>query len=371
MLFALQGDAITSRPLDVVRIALPLLIYFALMWAGSYALGRAVGLGDERTTTLAFTAAGNNVELAIAVAIATWGATSGQALAGVVGRSSTYRSWSPSSTSPSGCDAASPRPARCPRRPAMADDRIDDRPEVLLVCGHNAGRSQMPAALLDHDAQGTVHVRSAGSTPANEINPAVREVMGELGLDLSREFPRPLTTDVVDAADVVITMGCGDACPVFPGKRYLDWELTDPAGKGADDVRPDPRRHRPWGPGRVRRAHGRRTTPAGVVRDRTLIRRRDRSVECRRARAARGRWPERSLPPLHVDQDRRGDPVPRGHVGELRTRDALAGGRSDCCDEGRIVPVEVGEPVEEGARLRPGVGVAARAEQVVGLAHRP
>jgi len=115
---------------------------------------------------------------------------------------------------------------------------VSDVPEVLFVCVHNAGRSQMAAALLDHHAQGTVHVRSAGSTPANEINPAVREVMGELGLDLSREFPKPLTTDVVEAADVVITMGCGDACPIFPGKRYLDWELTDPAGKGVDDVRP-------------------------------------------------------------------------------------------------------------------------------------
>jgi len=114
---------------------------------------------------------------------------------------------------------------------------VSEVPEVLFVCVHNAGRSQMAAALLDHHAQGAVHVRSAGSTPANEINPAVREVMGELGLDLSREFPKPLTTDVVEAADVVITMGCGDACPVFPGKRYLDWELTDPAGKGPDEVR--------------------------------------------------------------------------------------------------------------------------------------
>ncbi|MDF2978558.1 MAG: arsC [Actinomycetospora sp.] len=115
---------------------------------------------------------------------------------------------------------------------------VSDVPEVLFVCVHNAGRSQMAAALLDHHAQGAVHVRSAGSTPADEINPAVREVMGELGLDLSHEFPKPLTTDVVEAADVVITMGCGDACPIFPGKRYLDWELTDPAGKAVDDVRP-------------------------------------------------------------------------------------------------------------------------------------
>ena len=111
-------------------------------------------------------------------------------------------------------------------------------PEVLFVCVHNAGRSQMAAALLHHHAQGRVHVRSAGSAPADTINPAVREVMDEIGLDLSREFPKPLTDDVVRAADVVITMGCGDACPIYPGKRYLDWELTDPAGKGAEEIRP-------------------------------------------------------------------------------------------------------------------------------------
>ncbi|TDD55275.1 arsenate reductase ArsC [Saccharopolyspora elongata] len=111
-------------------------------------------------------------------------------------------------------------------------------PEVLFVCVHNAGRSQMAAALLHHHAQGRVTVRSAGSAPADTINPAVLEVMNELGLDLSQEFPKKLTTDAVEAADVVITMGCGDACPVFPGKRYLDWELTDPAGKSIDDVRP-------------------------------------------------------------------------------------------------------------------------------------
>lgn len=111
-------------------------------------------------------------------------------------------------------------------------------PEVLFVCVHNAGRSQMAAALLDHHAQGRVHVRSAGSTPADQINPAVREVMAEIGLDLSTEFPKPLTDDAVRAADVVISMGCGDACPVYPGKRYLDWELPDPAGRTADEVRP-------------------------------------------------------------------------------------------------------------------------------------
>ena len=111
-------------------------------------------------------------------------------------------------------------------------------PEVLFVCVHNAGRSQMAAALLDHHARGRVVVRSAGSTPADEVNPAVVEVMSELGIDLSKAFPKPLTVDAVEASDVVVTMGCGDACPVFPGKRYLDWELDDPAGMTADQVRP-------------------------------------------------------------------------------------------------------------------------------------
>ena len=111
------------------------------------------------------------------------------------------------------------------------------RPEVLFVCVHNAGRSQMAAALLDHYAAGRVVVRSAGSAPAGTINPAVADVMAESGLDLSREFPKPITTEAVQASDVVITMGCGDACPFYPGKRYLDWKLDDPAGKDTDTVR--------------------------------------------------------------------------------------------------------------------------------------
>ncbi|HJP77037.1 MAG TPA: arsenate reductase ArsC [Pseudonocardiaceae bacterium] len=115
---------------------------------------------------------------------------------------------------------------------------MPDRPEVLFVCVHNAGRSQMAAALLHHRAAGRVTVRSAGSSPTETINPAVVAVMAELGLDLSREFPKPLTNEAVQAADVVITMGCGDACPIFPGKRYLDWELDDPAGKPIEQVRP-------------------------------------------------------------------------------------------------------------------------------------
>jgi protein-tyrosine-phosphatase len=111
-------------------------------------------------------------------------------------------------------------------------------PEVLFVCVHNAGRSQMAAALLDHHASGRVLVRSAGSAPAAHVNPAVVEVMNELGIDISQEIPTKLLTDDVAASDVVITMGCGDACPIFPGKRYEDWQLTDPAGKSPDDVRP-------------------------------------------------------------------------------------------------------------------------------------
>ena len=115
---------------------------------------------------------------------------------------------------------------------------MTELPEVLFVCVHNAGRSQMAAALLNHYAAGRVEVRSAGSAPADTINPAVREALAEVGIDISAERPKLLTTDAVEASDVVITMGCGDACPVFPGKRYLDWQLTDPAGKGVDAVRP-------------------------------------------------------------------------------------------------------------------------------------
>ena len=114
---------------------------------------------------------------------------------------------------------------------------MKDVPEVLFVCVHNAGRSQMAASLLDQAAEGRVHVRSAGSTPADEIHPTVREAMGEIGVDLSKEFPKPLTDEVVRAADVVITMGCGDACPVYPGKRYEGWTLADPADKDLAEVR--------------------------------------------------------------------------------------------------------------------------------------
>ncbi|MGE3912164.1 MAG: arsenate reductase ArsC, partial [Chloroflexota bacterium] len=121
---------------------------------------------------------------------------------------------------------------------AQAEGRIaKEQPEVLFVCTHNAGRSQMAAALMQRLSGGRVHVRSAGSDPADQINPAAIEVMAEVGLDLSEEFPKPLTDEVVQAADAVITMGCGDACPVYPGKRYEDWELDDPSGQPPERVR--------------------------------------------------------------------------------------------------------------------------------------
>jgi len=121
---------------------------------------------------------------------------------------------------------------------AQAEGILDrDQPEVLFVCVHNAGRSQMAAGLLKLRSDGRIHVRSAGSTPAEQINPAVVTAMEELGVDMSEAFPKPLTDEVVRAADVVITMGCGDACPIYPGKKYADWDLEDPAGRDLETVR--------------------------------------------------------------------------------------------------------------------------------------
>ena len=115
---------------------------------------------------------------------------------------------------------------------------MSDKPSVLFVCVHNAGRSQMAAGFLTHLSGGAIEVRSAGSLPADQVNPAAIAAMAEVGIDIATQVPKVLTTEAVQASDVVITMGCGDACPVFPGKRYEDWELVDPAGKGVDAVRP-------------------------------------------------------------------------------------------------------------------------------------
>ncbi|BBX63869.1 arsenic-transport integral membrane protein ArsC [Mycobacterium saskatchewanense] len=221
ILFALQGREITSRPWDVARIAVPLLAYFAIMWAGGYALGYALRLGYARTTTLAFTAAGNNFELAIAVAIATYGVTSGQALAGVVGPlievpvllGLVYLALS------------------------LRAGPLTHKPSVLFVCVHNAGRSQMAAALLSHLAGDRIEVRSAGTEPADQLNPAAVAAMAEIGIDLTAARPKLLTGDAVETSDVVITMGCGDTCPFFPGVSYRDWRLPDPAGQPLSTVR--------------------------------------------------------------------------------------------------------------------------------------
>lgn len=115
---------------------------------------------------------------------------------------------------------------------------MTDTPEILVVCTHNAGRSVAARVLLDHYGRGRVRVRSAGSAPGDAINPAVAHVLAERGLDVSKEFPKRLTEEAVHAADVVVTMGCGDACPVVPAKRYLDWDLADPAGRPVEEVRP-------------------------------------------------------------------------------------------------------------------------------------
>ena len=115
---------------------------------------------------------------------------------------------------------------------------MSDVPEILYICIHNAGRSIAAAVLTEHYGRGRVQVRSAGSQPGSEVNPAVAAVLRERGLDPDRQFPKPLTDEAARAADVIVTMGCGDACPVYPGKRYLDWELNDPAGKTVEEVEP-------------------------------------------------------------------------------------------------------------------------------------
>ncbi len=252
VLFALQGHTITSKPWDVVRIAFPLLAYFAIMFAGGFSLGRSLHLGYAKTTTLAFTAAGNNFELAIAVAIGTFGVTSGQALAGVVGPlievpvlvALVYVAlWlrrhypaPPSSPDPIGQTRVRANRATT-RQPQRRRNAMTHKPTVLFVCVHNAGRSQMAAGWLKQFAGDRVEIWSAGSEPAHQINPIAVEAMREVGIDISGQTPKILTTDSVSRADVVITMGCGDTCPYFPGKRYEDWALTDPAGQPLEAVR--------------------------------------------------------------------------------------------------------------------------------------
>ena len=133
---------------------------------------------------------------------------------------------------------------------------MSERPEILVVCTHNAGRSVAARVLLDHHGAGRVVVQSAGSAPGDTINPAVVQLLTERGLDVSKEFPKKLTDDAARAADIIITMGCGDACPVFPGKRYLDWELTDPERQERRRSPTDRRRDRTTSRRAARRTRG-------------------------------------------------------------------------------------------------------------------
>lgn len=234
VMFALQGDKITALPFDVVRIAIPLLSYFGIMWGISFLVGYRMRFAYGKNTAVAFTAAGNNFELAIAVAIGVFGISSGEALATVVGPlievpalvGLVYLAlWAKRRFyTPAGLPSISPTP-----RPS--------KPAVLFLCVHNAGRSQMAAGWLRHIAGGAVDVYSGGSEPAIKVNAMAVKAMTEVGIDIGAESPKPWTTKTVAEADVVVTMGCGDACPVFPGKRYEDWQLTDPAGQPIEVVR--------------------------------------------------------------------------------------------------------------------------------------
>ena len=200
------------------------------MWGGGFLLGRALGMTYERTTTLAFTAAGNNFELAIAVAIATFGVTSGQALAGVVGPlievpvlvALVYVSLALRDRfDVPDLDAHHP------------GERPMTTPTVLFVCVHNAGRSQMAAGCLRHLAGDRVEVLSAGSAPADSVNPVAVEAMAEVGIDIAAQQPKLLSDAAVQESDVVITMGCGDACPFFPASATRTGSSTTRPGRAS------------------------------------------------------------------------------------------------------------------------------------------
>ena len=231
ILFALQGRTITSHPVDVARIALPLLGLLR------HHVVRIVCLGTGDRPALR---TNSHPRLHRRRQQFRTGHRRGYRCVRSDQRTSPCRGRRPPHRSPG------------PRRPGLrvplgptallllangADMTDNQIPEVLFVCVHNAGRSQMAAGLLDHHAAGRVKVRSAGSTPADTLNPAVVAAMAEIGLDISHHHPKPLTAEAGRAADVIVTMGCGDACPVYPGKRYLDWELPDPAGQPLEVVR--------------------------------------------------------------------------------------------------------------------------------------
>jgi arsenical-resistance protein len=222
MLFALQGAQITGRPLDVARITLPLLAYFAIMWGGGYVLGAVLGLGYQRTTTLAFTAAGNNFELAIAVAIATYGATSGQALAGVVG---------PLIEVP--VLVALVYVSLALRR-RFADQAAT--PSILFVCVKNAGKSQMAAGLMRRLAGDTVTVYSAGTAPGTSVNALSAEALLEVGVDITNERPTPVDYHLARDVDLVVTLGRAARLDPLPGTRIENWDTDEPSERGIDGI---------------------------------------------------------------------------------------------------------------------------------------
>ena len=241
VLFALQGDKITSEPLDVARIALPLLAYFAIMWFGGFWVARRLHQTYERTASLAFSAASNDFELAIAVAIGVFGVTSGEALAGVVGPLIEVPvllglvyvalwlhrrlSWPPAGARLTGARATS----------HDGGSSMSGRPSILFACRANAGRSVTAKVLAEHYAAGAVEVSSAGSEPGDAVHPEVASVLADLGLSTEQEVPNGF--DPNGRYDVVVTMGCGQTCPVYLGARYEDWALDDPKGQDEPTVR--------------------------------------------------------------------------------------------------------------------------------------
>lgn len=227
ILFALQGAQITSRPWDVARIALPLLVYFAVMWGGGYLLGAALGLGYRRTTTLAFTAAGNNFELAIAVAIATYGATSGQALAGVVG---------PLIEVPVLVALVYVSLALRRRFASERDRTVTNRPSVLFVCVKNAGKSQMAAGLMRKLAGDTVDVYSAGTRPGDALNALSAESLTEVGVDVSAERPKPIDPDLLRRVDRVIVLGREAHVDAPEGVAVETWVTDEPSERGIEGI---------------------------------------------------------------------------------------------------------------------------------------